>query len=345
MGNLMSQLRQVLRRLVRTPMFTAVTLITLAAGVGANTVVFSVLEGILLKPLPYPHSEQLVGISHAAPGIGITSLPGAPSNYFIYRDQNQTFQEVAMSAPDSASVTGMAEPEQVRVERVTDRWLGTLGVQPVLGRDFSRQDDLPGNPETVVLMYSYWQRKFGGNANVLGQTLKIDGKAHQIIGVMPKDFRLVNEDQPALLIPFQFDRNKIFLGNFSYPMIARLKPGVTIEQASSDVARMLPIVGRSFAAPPGFSLKMFEDAHLQPNITPLKDRVVGDVGKLLWVLMASIGMVLLIAPTWPTWCWCAWKGGGRNWPSALRWAPDGAALLLSCCLKALSWDCWAACLD
>jgi predicted permease len=295
MGNLMSQLRQVLRRLVRTPMFTAVTLITLAAGVGANTVVFSVLEGILLKPLPYPHSEQLVGISHAAPGIGITSLPGAPSNYFIYRDQNQTFQEVAMSAPDSASVTGMAEPEQVRVERVTDRWLPTLGVQPVLGRGFSRQDDLPGNPETVVLMYSYWQRKFGGNANVLGQTLKIDGKAHQIIGVMPKDFRLVNEDQPALLIPFQFDRNKIFLGNFSYPMIARLKPGVTIEQASSDVARMLPIVGRSFAAPPGFSLKMFEDAHLQPNITPLKDRVVGDVGKLLWVLMASIGMVLLIA--------------------------------------------------
>jgi hypothetical protein len=213
MGNFMAQLRQVLRRLGRTPMFTAVTLITLAAGVGANTVVFSVLEGILLKPLPYPHSEQLVGISHAAPGIGITSLPGAPSNYFIYRDQNQTFQEVAMSAPDSASVTGMAEPEQVRVERVTDRWLPTLGVQPVLGRGFSRQDDLPGNPETVVLMYAYWQRKFGGNANVLGQALKIDGKAHQIIGVMPKDFRLVNEDQPALLIPFQFDRNKFQLSH------------------------------------------------------------------------------------------------------------------------------------
>src|SRR3954447_7152792 len=96
MGNFSSQLRQVLRRLFRTPMFTAVTLITLAAGVGANTVVFSVLEGILLKPLAYPHSEQLVGISHAAPGIGVASLPGAPSNYFIYRDQNQTFQEIGM---------------------------------------------------------------------------------------------------------------------------------------------------------------------------------------------------------------------------------------------------------
>lgn len=295
MGNFNAQLRQVLRRLLRTPMFTAVTLITLAAGVGANTVVFSVLEGILLKPLPYPHSERLVGISHAAPGIGVNSLPGAPSNYFIYRDQNQTFQEIGMYTVDSASVTGLTEPEQVRTNRVTDGLVPMLGIPPMLGRSFSRQDDLPGSPDTVVLMYAYWQRKFGGDHNVVGQTLKVDGKARQIIGVMPKEFSFLDQDEPALLIPFQFDRNKIFLGNFSYSMVARLKPGATIQQASSDVARMLPIVGRSFAAPPGFSLKMFEDAHFQPNIAPLKDRVVGDVGKLLWVLMASIGMVLLIA--------------------------------------------------
>jgi predicted permease len=295
MGNFNSQLRQVLRRLLRTPMFTAVTLITLAAGVGANTVVFSVLEGILLKPLPYPHSEQLIGISHAAPGIGVNSLPGAPSNYFIYRDQNQTFQEIGMYTADSASVTGPTEPEQVRVGKLTDGLIPTLGIPPALGRGFNRQDDLPGSPDTVVLMYAYWQRKFGGDRSVVGQTLKVDGKARQIIGVMPKEFSFLDQDEPALLIPFQFDRNKIFLGNFSYVMVARLRPGATIQQASSDVTRMLPIVGRSFAAPPGFSLKMFEDAHFQPNIVPLKDRVVGDVGKLLWVLMASIGMVLLIA--------------------------------------------------
>jgi predicted permease len=295
MGNFNAQLRQVLRRLLRTPMFTAVTLITLAAGVGANTVVFSVLEGILLKPLPYPHSEQLVGISHAAPGIGVNSLPGAPSNYFIYRDQNQTFQEIGMYTADSASVTGVAQPEQVRVQKVTDGLIPMLGIPPALGRGFNRQDDLPGSPDTVVLMYAYWQRKFGGDRNVVGQTLKVDGKARQIIGVMPREFSFLDQDEPALLVPFQFDRNKIFLGNFSYVMVARLKPGATIQQASSDVTRMLPIVGRSFAAPPGFSLKMFEDAHFQPNIAPLKDRVVGDVGKLLWVLMASIGMVLLIA--------------------------------------------------
>src|ERR1043165_6299306 len=107
-----TQLKQVLRRLSRAPMFTAVTLITLAAGVGANTVVFSVLEGILIKPLPYPHAEQLVNVAHTAPGINIKELPGAPSNYFIYRDQNRTMQDIGMMTNDSGSVTGVAEPEQ-----------------------------------------------------------------------------------------------------------------------------------------------------------------------------------------------------------------------------------------
>ena len=133
-----TQLRQVLRRLRRTPMFTAVTLITLAAGVGANTVVFSVLEGILLKPLPYPHSEELIGLSHAAPGINIKELPGAPSNYFIYREQSRSFQDIGMMTQDSASVTGVGEPEQVRTMRVTDGIVPILGMAPTLGRGFTR---------------------------------------------------------------------------------------------------------------------------------------------------------------------------------------------------------------
>jgi predicted permease len=295
MGYFRSQLKQVLRRLSRTPMFTAVTLITLAAGVGANTVVFSVLEGILLKPLQYPSSEQLIAISHAAPGINVTELPGAPSNYFIYRDQNHSFQDIGMMTGDSVSITGVAEPEQVRAEYVTDGFISVLGVQPMLGRGFTKQDDTPNNPDTVILLNGYWQHKFGGNHNVLGQTIKVDGKPRQIIGVMPRNFHILDQDDPALLVPFQFDRAKTVLGNFSYAMVARLKPGVSIEQASTDVARMIPIVGQSFPPPPGFSLKMYEDAHFAPNIKPLKSSVVGDISKLLWVLMASIGMVLLIA--------------------------------------------------
>ena len=295
MGYFQSQLKQVLRRLSRTPMFTAVTLITLAAGVGANTVVFSVLEGILLKPLQYPSSEQLIAISHAAPGIDVTELPGAPSNYFIYRDQNHSFQDIGMMTGDSVSITGVAEPEQVRAEYVTDGFISVLGIQPMLGRGFTKQDDTPNNPDTVILLNGYWQHKFGGNRNVLGQTIKVDGKPRQIIGVMPQGFHILDQDDPALLVPFQFDRAKTVLGNFSYAMVARLKPGVTIEQASTDVARMIQIVGQSFPPPPGFSLKMYEDAHFAPNIKPLKSSVVGDVSTLLWVLMASIGMVLLIA--------------------------------------------------
>src|ERR1051326_5708586 len=144
-----TQLKQVLRRLVRAPMFTAVTLITLAAGVGANTVVFSVLEGILLKPLPYAHSDRLVNITHAAHGIQAAGdFPGAPSNYFIYREQNRTFDDIAMMTGDSVSVTGIGEPEQVRVQKVTDGMTALLGVSPVAGRGFSRQDDQPNSPRS-----------------------------------------------------------------------------------------------------------------------------------------------------------------------------------------------------
>jgi predicted permease len=277
-------------------MFTAVTLITLAAGVGANTVVFSVLEGILLKPLPYPKSQQLVVVNHAAPGIDVKELPNSPSTYFVYRDQNRSFQDIALISGDSVSVTGVAEPEQVRAEDVTDGLLPVLGVAPAIGRGFTRQDDSPGNPKTTILMYGYWQRKFGGNRAILGQTIKIDGEQHQVIGVMPQSFHFFGQtEDPALLLPFQFDRNKTFLGNFSYQGVARLRPGVTIQQASSDVARMIPIVLHTFQGPPGFSVKLFEDARLSPNIKELKQYVVGDIGNVLWVLMGSIGLVLLIA--------------------------------------------------
>ncbi len=295
MGSFRNQLRQVLRRLGRAPMFTVITLITLAAGIGANTVVFSVLEGVLLKPLPYPHSEDLVGVWHTALGINLPEVNMSPSNYFIYREQGRTFQDIGLYAGDSVSVTGIGEPEQVPALNVSDGTLAILGVQPALGRSFRREDDLPGAPQTVLLTYGYWRGKFGGNAAAVGQTLVVDGKARQIIGVLPKGFHFLDQMDPALIAPFQFDRNKAHLGNFSYEGLARLKPGATLQQANADVARMLPIVMSSFPAPPGFSIKLFEDAKIGPNVRPLKQDVVGDVGKVLWVLMGSIGMVLLIA--------------------------------------------------
>src|SRR5712691_1787288 len=146
-----------------------------------------------------------------------------------------------------------------------------------------------------MLTYGYWRRKFGGDASAIGRNIIVDGKSRQIIAVLPQRFHCLDQDDPAVIIPFQFDRSKVNLGNFSYDGLARLKPGVTLEQVNADVARMLPIVMSSFPTPPGFSIKLFEDAKIGPNVRPLKQDVVGDIGKVLWVLMGTIGMVLLIA--------------------------------------------------
>ena len=295
MANFGSEFRQVMRRLGRAPMFTAITLITLAAGIGANTVVFSVLNGILLKPLPYPDPERLIGVWLTAPKVGIQELNMSPTCYFIFREQNQTFVDIGLYTGDSLSVTGIAEPEQVRAVDVTDGTLSLLGITPMLGRTISHEDDLPGKPPTVLLTYGYWKHKFGGSPMAIGKSITLDGKPTEIIGVLPKNFELMNYDDVQMIIPFQFDRAKRFLGNFSYQGVARLRLGVTMGQASADIARMVPIVNRSFPPPPGFTAQLFDDAQFTPNLRPLKQDVVGDIGKVLWVLMGSIGLVLLIA--------------------------------------------------
>src|SRR5262249_29497334 len=194
MPEFISQLKQVVRRLVRKPGFTVVTLITLAAGIGGNAVVFSVIEGILLKPLSYPHPEELVTVMHSAPGINIPQLPSAPSNNFIYREQNTTFQDMSLAQQDSVSITGVSEPEQVPALSVTDGTLPILGIPPAHGRVFNKQDDSPGAQDTAVLTYGYWQRKFGGDPAVVGRNITVDGKPREIIGIMPKRFHFLDAE-------------------------------------------------------------------------------------------------------------------------------------------------------
>ncbi|HXW56271.1 MAG TPA: ABC transporter permease [Candidatus Cybelea sp.] len=295
MENLHGQLKQVMRRLGRAPMFTVVTLITLAAGIGANTAVFTVIEGVLLKPLPYPEPSRLVGVWHTAPSFNIPELNMAPANYFVYREQNRTFQDLGLYEGDSVSVTGGAEPEHVSAIDVTDATLPILGVAPMLGRLFDRTDTSPESPDTVILTYGYWQRRFGSDRSIVGRSMVTDGKSHTIIGVMPQTFHFLDWQDPALILPVRLDRNKTYLGQFNYEGVARLKPGVTLAQANADVERMLPMVWSSFPAPPGFSVDLFKQAHLGANVRPLMRDVVGDIGTLLWILMGSIGMVLLIA--------------------------------------------------
>ena len=295
MSMFVDHLRQVVRRLSRAPLFTAITLLTLAVGVGANTVIFSVVQGVLLKALPYPHPEQLIGVWHKAPGINIDNLNMAPSIYFIDREQNTTLQDIGVYDGDSFNVTGAGQPEHLSGLDVTDGTLPILGVRPVLGRLFTRKDDSAGSPATVLISYGYWQRKFGGSPSVIGRSITADGTPREIIGVLPRDFHFLDWTDADIVAPFQWDRSKTHLGNFSQRSVARLKPGVTMQQASADMARLLPVVLRSFPAPQGFSVSLFEKANIQPNLRPLKQDVVGNVGNVLWVLMGSIALVLLVA--------------------------------------------------
>jgi putative ABC transport system permease protein len=293
-GSFRNQLKHVVRRLMRAPMFTIVTLVTIAIGIGANSAIFSVANGVLLKPLPYPEPERLVSVRQSAPGLGLADVDASPSDYFTFREENRAFQRFGIWTSDSVSITGASTPERVQGVDVTSGALEALGVQPILGRWFTLNDEVHGNPQTVILTYGYWQRKFGGDPAVIGRRIVADGDAREIIGVMPPAFQFLDE-KPELLFAFQFERAKTFLGNFSYRSIARLKPDISLAQANADVARMIPMVAAKFPPPPGFSAKLFDDARLAPKLRPLKQDVIGDLGKVLWVLMASIGVVLLIA--------------------------------------------------
>jgi predicted permease len=289
------RLTQIARRLLQLPLFTSVAVLTLALGIGANAAIFTVVDGVLLKPLPYPQSDRLVVLDHSAAGLDLKRAGIAPFLYFTYReDGGRIFQDVGMWQDDSLSVTGLAEPEQVVGMDVTDGLLPLLGAQPALGRLFTRRDDSPEGEATVILMAPYWHARFGSDPSVIGRRLMLDGKAHEIIGVLPDSFTFLDE-KPSVIIPLAIDRAKVRLGQFSYQAVARLKDGATIAQASSEVGRLIPVGIGKFPPFPGFSVKMFEEAKLTPNLRFLKDDVVGDIGSTLWVLMGTIGLVLLIA--------------------------------------------------
>jgi predicted permease len=288
-----------LRALRHNPMFTVVALLTLGIGIGANTAVFSVVNAVLLKPLAYPHAERLVAVWQAAPGAaGLASVSGdlmlSPSMYFTYAEQNKTFESLGVWNAGTVTVTGLAEPEQVRAVGVSDGALEALAVPPMLGRWLVRADQTVGAPETVMLGYGYWQRRFGGDRSVIGRSIRVESRPREIVGVMPKGFMFSNVDA-ELIVPMGFDRSKLILAGFGYQGIGRLKPGVTIAQANADIARLIPVWMDSWSNGPGTNPHVYETWRITPALRPLKQDVVGNVGNVLWVLMGTIGIVMLIA--------------------------------------------------
>ena len=298
-----------LRAMRNNPTFTIVVVLTLGIGIGANTAVFSVLNSVLLKPLSYPRSEELVKIRLIAPGAtGSSASDGlnlSPSMYFTYAEHNQVFQSLGVWIATNGTVTGEAAPEPVRAIGVSDGVLQALNVAPAAGRWLLAEDQLgPPRPlpsllrsyNTVMLSYGFWQRHFGGDRSVIGRTIMVDGRPKEVVGVMPAGFKIVDAEA-EMLFPIALDRGRITLagGGFGYQSVARLRPGVTIAQANADVARMVPIWMSSWSNGAEANARAYETWKITPALRPLKQEVVGSVTDMLWVVMATIGLVMLIA--------------------------------------------------
>ena len=296
-------LKLVFRRLGKSPGFAATVILTLAIGIGANTAVFSVVNSILFRPLPYPNAEQSVAVRLIAPGAaGLADFSNglllSSSMYFTFAEHNRTFQSFGVWRTGTANVTGLAQPHEVHTALISDGVLQALSVPPLVGRWLLPADQDPHGPKAVMLSYGYFERRFGGDRSVIGRSIAIDAQPREIVGVMPQGFELVNADFDVIA-PFAFDRNQQQLAGFGLHGIARLKPGIPIAQANADVKRMLPIWEDSWpSGVRGFKSHFYEETwRIAPAIRPLKQEVIGNVGNVLWVVMGTIGVVMLIACT------------------------------------------------
>jgi predicted permease len=292
-------LRLALRGMRRRPGFTLAVVLTLALGIGANTAIFGVVDGVLIKPLPYPNAGELVSIKQVAPGLNVSELRMSATQYFTYRDEGHVFQHIGLYGDGGTTITGIGEPEQARALAVTDDVLQALGIQPQLGRIFTEADAQPAGSAVspVILTHAYWQRRFGGDRSVIGRRLIVDSTPGEVIGVMPEGFRFLDMKPAAeVILLITFDRSRLRIGFFNYWSLARLKPGATVADANADIARMLPIWLNAWPTPPNSAARQeFEKWRITSAVQPLKDEVVGGVRDMLWVLMVTIGMVLLIA--------------------------------------------------
>jgi predicted permease len=299
--NAVRDARYALRRLRKSPGFAATVLLTLAIGIGANAAVFSVLNSVLLRPLPYPQSDRLIALWLDAPGAGGLSnfqsgLQLSPSMYLTFSQRNKSFDAMGVWYSRNASVTGLAQPEEVHSTLVSGGVLEALSVPALAGRWFNQADQDPNGAKTAMLAYGYWQRRFGGDRGVVGRSIQVDGITREIVGVMPRGFRVTDEDFDVML-PLAFDPQHQKLAPFGYSGLARLKDGVSIARADADISRLIGVWMDSWSNGPGTNPHYYERWRITPNFKSLKDQVIGNVSGVLWVVMATVGLVMLIACT------------------------------------------------
>jgi len=291
MNTLFQDLRYAARMLQKQPGFTAVAVVTLALGIGANTAIFSLVNSILLRPLPYRDPDRLVHMMQSSPKLDLPTWGVSQADFAAYRDQNRTFESVALYNSGGTNLTGVGEPERLTVTNVTADFFKVLGISPILGRTFDKGEDTAGRNNVCVLSYGLWQRRFGGDPNIVGRTLNLNNTPTQVVGVMPADFKFPRT-QIDLWLPLAFDEKRT--APYFYQVIGRLKTDVQLAQAQADTTQVLQDFGRQHPTSSEF-VGINEGNGPRTIVTPIKEVIVGKTQKPLLVLLSAVGLVLLIA--------------------------------------------------
>src|SRR5215212_8556503 len=285
-GDIIQDLRYGLRTLRKHPGFTAVAVVALALGIGANTAIFSVVNTVLLRPLPYKEPDRLVMVWEDATKSGYPRNTPAAANYVDWRDQNGVFDGMAALADQSFNLTGLGDPERLEGKRASANLFGLLGVEPLLGRGLLPEDDRPGAGRVAVLSHGLWQRRFGADPKVVGRSLELNGQSFEVVGVMPPGFQFPSPED-ELWVPIAFTQQEAASrGRHYLEVVARLKPGVSVEQAQAEMSTIAARLQQQYPE---------QNADLGAAVVPLHEQVVGDIKPALLILLGAVGFVLLVA--------------------------------------------------
>ncbi len=289
MDTLLQDIRYSIRRLAKSPLFALIVIVTLALGIGANTAIFSAVNAILLRPLPYPEPQQLLTINHFYPRLNNLKAPVSAIGFRDYQERTRSYTSMAVEANWNANLTGVGEPVRLQGTKVTGRYFSTMGVPALYGRAIQPGEDTLGHDHIVVLSHGLWQRLFGGDRSVIGRTLSLNGESYEVVGIMPAGFQDFFSRNAEIWAPLSFTPEQLSAGrtNEYLNLIARLKPGVPVEQASSELRALSEQLKQEY--PGEYAPTWLLTAQ------PLSQLATGDIRPALLVLLGAVGFVLLIA--------------------------------------------------
>jgi predicted permease len=276
---------------VRNRAFTAATLLTLALGIGANTAVFTLVDGVLIRPLPFRESDRLVSLRHIGRD-GKDQLPMSQGLYVLYKQRSKALEAISLYSGNNVNLVMGGEPERIAAQVVTPGYFRTLGVKPARGREFGDAEGAPGGELVVLLSDAFWRGRFGADPNVLGKTLDINGRMRTIAGVLPRDFGFPDRE-PQLWLPMVIDPAQAPLGAFGASAVGRLATGATVESLHAELQGLIGRLAELF--PESGAPAFLKEVNLQSRVLPLKESLVGEVSTTLWILLGTVGFVLLIA--------------------------------------------------